>query len=93
MLDVHTGDEIRRMLSEIVSWVRTKDDLLIGILRPSAKLKNEIREMADIHLRFIPISGTINLYGIKPYTILYNISPLSANAGGEYHQLKLTPFL
>ena len=93
MLDIHTGEEIRRMLSEIVSWVRTKDDLLIGILRPSAKLKNEIREMADIHLRFIPISGTINLYGIKPYTILYNISPLSSNAGGEYHQLKLTPFL
>ncbi len=91
MLDVYAEEEIRGMLSEIVSWVRTTNDVLIGVLKPSAKLKAEIREMADVHLRFIPLSGTINVYGVKPHTLLYNISRIPAD--GEYHQLKFTPFL
>ncbi len=90
-LDVYAEEEIRGMLSEIVSWVRTTNDVLIGVLKPSAKLKAEIREMADVHLRFIPLSGTINVYGVKPHTLLYNISRIPAD--GEYHQLKFTPFL
>lgn len=90
-LDIYTEEEIRGMLSWIVSWVRTTDDVFIGILKPSTKLKNEIREMANVHLRFIPLSGTINVYGVKPHTILYNISSLSPT--GVYHQLTLTPYL
>ncbi len=92
MLSTHPEEEMRKMLSEMVSLIRTTEDVLIGILKPSTKLKNEIREMADVHLRFVPISGTINVYGIKPYTILYNIAPMSTN-NAEYHQLKFTPFL
>ena len=92
-LDIYSEEDIRGMLSEVVSWVRTTNDVLIGVLKPSAKLKNEIREMADVHLRFIPINGTINVYGVKPRTLLYNIAPLSLTAEKEYHQLKLTPFL
>jgi KaiC/GvpD/RAD55 family RecA-like ATPase len=98
-LNIYAEDEIRRMLSEIVSWVRTTEDVFIGILKPSVKLKDEICEMADIHLRFISLNGTLNLYGVKPYTSIYNISPLPPRVGataGEveegYHQLKLTPF-
>ena len=94
--------EIRKMIAEIVSWVRTTEDVLIGVLKPSAKLKNEIRELADIHLRFIPINGTLNVYGVKPHTVIYNISPLPSRVGAagegkeeeeEYHQLKLTPLV
>lgn len=92
-LDIYSEDDIRGMFSEMVAWVRTTDDVLIGVLKPSAKLKNEIREMADIHLKFIPINGTINVYGVKPHTLLYNIASLSVTAKKEYHQLKLTPFL
>jgi len=90
-LDIYPEADIRGMLSEVVSWVRTTNDVLIGVLRQSAKLKNEIREMADVHLRFIPLSGTINVYGVKPHTLLYNISPLPIKGG--YHELALTPFL
>ena len=89
-LNSYEEDEIRKMLSEIVSWVRTTEDVLIFVSKPSAKLKNEIRELADVHLRFIPINGTLNFYGVKPHTVIYNISP-SPTEG--YHQLKLTPFL
>ena len=92
-LDIYSEEEIREMLSELVSWVRTTDDVLIGVLKPSVKLKNEIREMADLHLRFIPITGTINVYGVKPSTLLYNISLPSVTEQKEYHQLNLTPFL
>jgi len=92
-LDIYPEGDIRGMLSELVSWVRTTNDVFIGVLKPSAKLKSEIREMADVHLRFLPISGTINVYGVKPYTLLYNISPSSPTAKGEQHQLNLTPFL
>ncbi len=93
-LNIYDEAEIRKMLLDIVSWVRTTDDVLIGVLKPSAKLKSEIRELADVHLRFIPINGTLNFYGVKPHTVIYNISPSPSPAGGgEYHQLRLTPFV
>ncbi|MGB2841190.1 MAG: gas vesicle protein GvpD P-loop domain-containing protein [Halobacteriota archaeon] len=97
-LNAYSEDDIRGTLSEMVSWVRTTKDVLIGVLKPSAKLKNELCEMADVHLRFIPINGTLNIYGIKPHTALYNISPLPSREGAgekkeENHQLKFTPFV
>ncbi len=95
-LNIYDEAEIRKMLLEVVSWVRTTEDVLIGVLKPSAKLKTEIRELADIHLRFIPLNGTLNFYGVKPHTVIYNISPLPSRmdaAEEEYHQLKLTPFV
>lgn len=97
-LNIFSEAEIRETLTEVVSWVRTTNDALVGVLKPSAKLKNEIYEMADVHLRFIPLNGTLNLYGVKPHTVICNISPLSVDAGkgkGEegYHQLKFTPFV
>jgi len=101
-LNIYAEDDIRKMLSGVVSWVRTTEDVLIGVLKPSAKLKNEIRELADVHLRFIPINGTLNVYGVKPHTVIYNISPLPLRVGAagegkekeeEYHQLKLTPLV
>jgi len=97
-LNAYSEDDIRGTLSEMVSWVRTTKDVLIGVLKPSAKLKNELCEMADVHLRFIPINGTLNIYGIKPHTALYNISPLPSREGAgekkeEDHQLKFTPFV
>lgn len=97
-LNAYSEDDIRGTLSEMVSWVRTTKDVLIGVLKPSAKLKNELCEMADVHLRFIPINGTLNIYGITPHTALYNISPLPSREGAEGkkeedHQLKFTPFV
>ena len=99
-LNLYAEDDIRKMLLEVVSWVRTTEDVLMGVLKPSAKLKNEIRELADVHLRFFPINGTLNVYGVKPHTVIYNVSPLPSRVGaregeeGEgHHQLKLTPFV
>jgi KaiC/GvpD/RAD55 family RecA-like ATPase len=99
-LNLYAEDDIRKMLLEVVSWVRTTEDILIGVLKPSAKLKNEIRELADVHLRFISLNGTLNFYGVKPHTVIYNVSPLPSRVGaGEgkeedgHHQLKLTPFV
>ncbi|RZN43885.1 MAG: hypothetical protein EFT35_00890 [Methanophagales archaeon ANME-1-THS] len=93
-LNIYSEDELRRTLSDAVSWMRTTNDVLIGVLKPSAKLKNEICEMADVHLRFIPLNGTLNLYGVKPHTVIYNISPLPHRKEEEgYHQLKFIPFV
>ena len=100
-LNIYAEDDIRKMLLEVVSWVRTTEDVLICVLKPSAKLKNEIRELADVHLRFIPINGMLNFYGVKPHTVICNISHLPSRVGaaGEgkeeegHHQLKLTPFV
>jgi KaiC/GvpD/RAD55 family RecA-like ATPase len=97
-LNVFSEAEIRETLTEVVSWVRTTNDVLVGVLKPSVKLKNEICEMADVHLRFIPLNGTLNLYGVKPHTVIYNIAPMRVDAGEEkgeegYHQLKFTPFV
>ncbi|MHC1610400.1 MAG: ATPase domain-containing protein [Candidatus Methanospirareceae archaeon] len=97
-LNIYPEDEVRETLSELVSWVRTTEDVLIGVLKPSVKLKSEICELADLHLRFISLNGTLNLYGVKPYTPLYNVSPSPSSEGaGEveegYHELKLIPFV
>ncbi|MBN1761956.1 MAG: hypothetical protein JW878_02590 [Methanomicrobia archaeon] len=99
-LNIYSEEDIRGTLSEIVSWIRTTNDVLVGVLKPSAKLKNEICEMADIHLRFISINGTLNLYGVKPYTAINNISPApphtdvgEENGENRYHQLKFTPLM
>lgn len=90
-LNLYGEDEIRRMIQGIVSWVRTTEDVLIGVSKPSARLKNEIRELADLHLRFFPINGTLNFYGVKPHTVIYNVSSSRAREG--HHQLKLTPIV
>ncbi len=95
-LNGYPEDDIRGMLSELISQVRTTNDVFVGVLKPSMKLKSEIREMADVHLRFIPINGTLNIYGVKPHTVIYNISPLPSGAGErkkEDHLLKFTPFV
>lgn len=91
-LNLYSKDDIRETFLEIVSCVKATNDVLVGILTPSAKLKNEMCEMADVHLRLIPINGTLNLYGIKPHTALYNISPMPL-AEKEYHELVFTPFV
>lgn len=94
-LNIYLEDDLRKTLSDTVSWIRTTNDVLVGVLKPSAKLKTEICEMADVHLRFIPLNGTLSLYGVKPHTVIYNISPLLGESKDEvgYHQLKLTPFV
>jgi KaiC/GvpD/RAD55 family RecA-like ATPase len=92
-MNIYAEDDVRELLSEAVLWVRATNDILIGVLKPSAKLKNEIREMADVHIRFIPINGTVNVYGVKPHTVIYNVS--SSREGEEEgpQRLKLTPFV
>jgi len=97
-LNGYPEDDIRGHLSELISGVRTTKDVFVGVLKPSMKLKDEICEMGDVHLRVIPINGTLNIYGIKPHTALYNISPLPSHEGAgekkeEDHQLKFTPFV
>ena len=94
-LNIYSEDELRKTLSEVVSWMRTTNDVLIGVLKPSAKLRNEICEMADVHLRFIPHNGTLSLYGVKPHTVVYNISPSPPQSKEEegYHRLKFTPYV
>jgi len=94
-LNIYSEDDLRRTLSDVVSWMKTTNDVLIGVLKPSAKLKNEICEMADVHLRFIPLNGTLCLYGVKPHTVIYNISPSPPQSKEEegYQQLKFTPYV
>jgi len=94
-LNIYSEDDLRRTLSDAVSWTRTTNDVLIGVLKPSAKLKNEICEMADVHLRFMPLNGTLSLYGVKPHTVIYNISPSPPQSKEEegYQQLKFTPYV
>jgi len=94
-LNIYSEDDLRRTLSDVVSWMKTTNDVLIGVLKPSAKLKNEICEMADVHLRFMPLNGTLSLYGVKPHTVIYNISPSPPQSKEEegYQQLKFTPYV
>jgi hypothetical protein len=105
-LNIYSDDEIRGTLSDAVRKLKETNNVLLGISKPSTKLKNEIREMADVHLKIMSIDGTLNLCGTKPYTIIYNISPspsLPLGAEGEgkgkegdeyqYQQLKLMPFV
>jgi KaiC/GvpD/RAD55 family RecA-like ATPase len=69
------GDVAIKDLFNTVGGIKISQDLGIGILKPGLKLKQEIMNMADTYFKIMDINKSCCIYGIKPHTIVYVITP------------------
>ena len=80
---------IRELLNGVAS-TKVSNDLGLGIIKPGLKLTQGIKNMADTYLRIVDIAKCCCVYGLKPQTTLYVISP---DEELLYPSVKLTPLL
>ena len=69
------GDVAIKDLFNTVGGIKISKDLGIGILKPGLKLKQEIMNMADTYFKIVDIDKSCCIFGIKPNTIIYVITP------------------
>ena len=80
---------IRELLNGVAS-TKVSKDLGLGIIKPGLKLTQGIKNMADTYLRILDISKCCCIYGLKPQTPLYVITP---DEQLHYPSVKLTPLV
>ena len=80
---------IRELLNGVAS-TKVSNDLGLGIIKPGLKLTQGIKNMADTYLRIIDIARCCCIYGLKPQTLLYVITP---DDELKYPSVKLTPLV
>ena len=75
-LEYLRGNDIAiRDLFNTVGRIKISEDIGIGILKPGLKLMQEILNMADTYIKIVDINKSCCMFGIKPHTIVYVISP------------------
>lgn len=84
------GDVAIKDLFNTVGGIKISNDLGIGILKPGLKLKQEIMNMADTYFKIIDINKSCCIYGIKPHTIVYVITPDEERG---YPHVKFSPIV
>jgi len=80
---------IRELLNGVAS-TKVSKDLGLGIIKPGLKLTQGIKNMADTYLRILDITKSCCIYGLKPQTPLYVITP---DEKRQYPSIKLTPLV
>jgi KaiC/GvpD/RAD55 family RecA-like ATPase len=89
-LEYLRGDTIAiKDLFSAVSQTKISNDLGIGLIKPGLKLTQEIMNMSDTYLKIIDIDKCPCIYGVKPKTVVYAITP--HEKGVPY--IKLTPIV
>jgi hypothetical protein len=80
---------IRELLNGVAS-TKVSKDLGLGIIKPGLKLTQGIKNMADTYLRILDIAKCCCIYGLKPQTSLYVITP---DEKLLFPSVKLTPLV
>jgi KaiC/GvpD/RAD55 family RecA-like ATPase len=80
---------IKELLNGVAA-TKVSNDLGLGVIKPGLKLTQGIRNMADTYLKIVDIHNTCCIYGIKPQTIMYVITPDETMG---YPHVKLTPIV
>jgi KaiC/GvpD/RAD55 family RecA-like ATPase len=80
---------IRELLNGVAS-TKVSNDLGLGIIKPGLKLTQGIKNMADTYVKIIDIARCCCIYGLKPQTLLYVITP---DEKLKYPHVKLTPLV
>jgi KaiC/GvpD/RAD55 family RecA-like ATPase len=80
---------IRELLNGVAS-TKVSKDLGLGIIKPGLKLTQGIKNMADTYLKILDISKCCCIYGLKPQTPLYVITP---DTKLQYPSINLTPLV
>jgi len=70
------GDQVAiRMYFQAISRTKHVGNLGIGLLKPGLLVSSEILNMMDTYFRIINIDSAPCIYGIRPRTTIYAISP------------------
>ncbi|WP_455391466.1 ATPase domain-containing protein [[Eubacterium] cellulosolvens] len=80
---------IRELLNG-VSSTKVSKDLGLGIIKPGLKLTQGIKNMADTYLKILDITRCCCIYGLKPQTPLYVITP---DQKLKFPSMRLTPLV
>ncbi len=80
---------IRELLNGVAS-TKVSKDLGMGIIKPGLKLTQGIKNMADTYLKILDIAKCCCIYGLKPQTPLYVITP---DKELKYPSVRLTPLV
>lgn len=72
--------DIQKAIINFSSKIRSNNDLLVMVSRPSYKSLDVMKSVSDIHLRFFEFNDAVMLASIKPQFFLYNIQT-DQNAG------------
>ncbi|HDN01999.1 MAG TPA: hypothetical protein ENF42_03395 [Candidatus Bathyarchaeota archaeon] len=70
---IYGEKEALKVLGEDVARVRNYGDARINIIRPTVYIADQLRALADIHLKVEQIDGALFVHGIKPETPLLNV--------------------
>jgi len=82
------GKEALKIIGEDIARTRNLEDLRLNIIRPAVDIADQLKALADIHLRVEQIHGALFLRGVKPRTPLLNVKVLTNK---EFSEVKLTP--
>ena len=80
--------EALKILGEDLARIRNFGDLRLNIIRPTIQVADQLRALANIHMKVNQIDGALFLHGIKPRTPLLNVS-IATEKGVS--RVKLTP--
>ncbi|HET9773611.1 MAG TPA: ATPase domain-containing protein [Nitrososphaeraceae archaeon] len=65
--------DIQKAIVNFSSKIRSSNDLLIMVSRPTYKSLEVMKSVSDIHLKLMEFNGAVMLAAIKPQFFLYNI--------------------
>ncbi|MFQ6050158.1 MAG: ATPase domain-containing protein [Candidatus Hydrothermarchaeota archaeon] len=76
--------------SKITTMIKSNGDLGIAVTKPGLKSKQELANIASVHLKIMNIHGFTVFYGIQPITELY-LTNVDISKG--YPKIKLCPIV
>ncbi len=76
--------------SKITTMIKSNGDLGIAVTKPGLKSKQELANIASIHLKILNINGFTVFYGVQPITELY---ATNIDVSRGYPKIKLTPIV
>ncbi|HET9807575.1 MAG: ATPase domain-containing protein [Deltaproteobacteria bacterium] len=72
--------DIQKAIINFSSQIRSSNDLLVMVSRPTYKSLDVMKSVSDIHLKLLEFNGAVMLAAIKPQFFLYNVQT-DPNAG------------
>ncbi|HSF00168.1 MAG TPA: ATPase domain-containing protein [Nitrososphaeraceae archaeon] len=72
--------DIQKAIINFSNQIRSSNDLLVMVSRPTYKSLDVMKSVSDIHLKLLEFDGAVMLAAIKPQFFLYNVQT-DHNAG------------
>ena len=66
--------DIQKAIINFSNQIRSSNDLLVMVSRPTYKSLDVMKSVSDIHLKLLEFNGAVMLAAIKPQFFLYNVT-------------------